>query len=201
MYIIIAGCRKVGSGLALELSQENHDVVIIDSDPKNFEALGPGFNGLMITGMPIDEDVLRSAGIEQADALAAVTNDDNMNIMISQIAKDIFKVPNVITRVYDPRREEVFNKMGINIICPTSLAVEEIKELIVLKENHKIVDFNGTRVLFKCEKPAKKLIGKKIADVKDESILGILKEEKFTLAYPQTYINAEDTLIKSECIE
>lgn len=87
MYIIIAGCRKVGSNLAIVLSQANHDVVVIDSDPENFDLLGTGFNGLTITGMPIDEDVLRSAGIEKADALAAVSNDDNMNVMIARYAE------------------------------------------------------------------------------------------------------------------
>jgi len=136
MYMIIAGCRKVGSNLAAALAQGNHDVVVIDSDPDNFALLGSGFNGLTITGMPIDEDVLRSAGIEKADALAAVSNDDNMNAMISQIATDIFHVPRVITRVYDPEREMVFNKIGLTTICPTTLAVEKIKDFLVSSEAH-----------------------------------------------------------------
>jgi len=134
VYIIIAGCRKVGSNLARVLSQENHDVVVIDSDPDNFELLGSGFNGLTITGMPIDEDVLRSAGIEKADALAAVSNDDNMNVMISQIAANLFHVPRVITRVYDPEREVVFNKIGLTTICPTTLAVDKIKEFLTAEQ-------------------------------------------------------------------
>lgn len=135
MYIIIAGCRKVGSNLAIVLSQANHDVVVIDSDPENFDLLGTGFNGLTITGMPIDEDVLRSAGIEKADALAAVSNDDNMNVMIAQVATNLFHVPRVITRVYDPEREIVFNKLGLRTICPTTLAVEKIKDFLILQES------------------------------------------------------------------
>lgn len=135
MYIIIAGCRKVGSNLAIVLSQANHDVVVVDSDPENFNLLGSGFNGLTITGMPIDEDVLRIAGIEKADALAAVSNDDNMNVMISQIASNLFHVPRVITRVYDPERETVFNKLGLHTICPTTLAVEKIKDFLVERES------------------------------------------------------------------
>ncbi len=198
MYIIIAGCRKVGSNLALELAKENHDVVVIDSDPKNFEPLGSGFNGLTIAGMPIDEDVLRSAGIERADALAAVTNDDNMNVMISQIARELFKVPNVITRVYDPEREIVFNKMGLNIICPTTLAVDNIKDLLIPQSKHETLDFNGVSVLFNYLKPPKRFIGKTIGEIKDENILGIIKDEKFTLAYPNTCIDTGDTLIVSD---
>ncbi len=130
MYIIIAGCRKVGSNLARTLAEEGHDVVVVDSDEKDFELLGSGFNGMTLAGMPIDEDVLRSAGIEKADALAAVTDDDNMNVMISQVARGIFHVPNVVTRIYDPEREKVFRSMGLRTLCPTMLAVERIGAML-----------------------------------------------------------------------
>lgn len=198
MYIIIAGCRKVGSSLALELSQENHDVVVIDSDPKNFEPLGSGFNGLTITGMPIDEDILRSAGIERADALAAVTNDDNMNVMVSQIAKEMFKVPVVITRVYDPQREEVFRKMGLDIICPTTLAVDRIKNRLLPKIKQQTFEFGESNVTFKYIRPAKKLIGKKVSEIAEQNVLGLIRNDEFTLAYPKTNIEADDILIVSE---
>lgn len=198
MYVIIAGCRKVGSNLALTLSQENHDIVVIDSDPKNFEPLGTGFNGMTIAGMPIDEDVLRSAGIERADALAAVTNDDNMNVMVSQIARVLFHVPVVITRVYDPEREIVMNKMGLTTICPTTLAVEKIKELLFPQEREETVDFNGTCVSFRVLKPGRRLIGKNVVDIKDEKVFGIIKNGQFAIANPKTLIEAGDTLIVSE---
>ena len=107
MYVIIAGCMTIGVSLARILSEENHDVVVIDNDPKNLEALGSGFNGVSITGVPMDEDVLRNAGIEQADVLAAVTRDDNMNIMIAQVAQHRFHVPKVITRLYSPERDQI----------------------------------------------------------------------------------------------
>jgi trk system potassium uptake protein TrkA len=198
MYIIIAGCRKVGSNLALTLSQENHDIVVIDSDPKNFEPLGTGFNGMTIAGMPIDEDILRSAGIERADALAAVTNDDNMNVMVSQIAHELFHVPIVITRVYDPEREAVMNKMGLTTICPTTLAVEKIKELLIPEKRQETVDFNGTSVSFRTIKPGKRFIGKSVTEIKDEKIFGIIKNGHFTIANPKTIIETGDTLIVSE---
>ena len=126
MYFIIAGCMKIGATLALQLSQEDHDVVVIDSDPKNLEALGTGFNGVTITGMPIEEDVLRSAGIERADAMAAVTRDDNINLMAAEVAQQLFHVPKVITRLYSPEQEIVFRRMGMTTVCPTSLAVASI---------------------------------------------------------------------------
>ncbi len=130
MYVIIAGCQKVGSHLAVILSQQNHDVVVVDCNPEHFELLGSGFNGMTITGMPIDEDVLRSAGIEKADALAAVTGDDNTNVMISQVAVNLFHVPKVLARIYDPEREEVFRRMGIATVCPTTLAVDRIRDFL-----------------------------------------------------------------------
>jgi trk system potassium uptake protein TrkA len=198
MYIIIAGCRKVGSNLALTLSQENHDVVVIDSDPKNFEPLGTGFNGMTITGMPIDEDVLRSAGIERADALAAVTNDDNMNVMVSQIARELFHVPVVITRVYDPEREIVMNKMGLVTICTTKLAVEKIKELLSPGERLEKLDIGGTNVAFRMQKPGRRMIGKSVLDIKDEKVFGIIKKGRFAIANPKTLIEAGDTLVISE---
>lgn len=198
MYIIIAGCRKVGSNLALELSQDNHDIVVIDSDPNNFEPLGSGFNGLMITGMPIDEDILRSAGIERADALAAVTNDDNMNVMVSQMAKELFHVPVVITRVYDPEREIVMNKMGLKTICATTLAVGTIKDMLIPHEKLEKVDFNGTGVTFRTLKPGRRAVGKSVADIKDEIILGVIKDGRFVIATPKTMIEAGDTLVVPE---
>jgi len=124
MYIIIAGCERVGSDLAKKLSEIGHNVVVIDRDEKNFERLGNGYNCVALTGMPIDEDVLKEAGIEKADVLAAVTPDDNINIMVSQIARKLYNVPKVITRSNDPRREEVLRTMGLDSICPTTLAVD-----------------------------------------------------------------------------
>ncbi len=198
MYVIIAGCRKVGASLALELSQENHDVVVIDSDPSHFDALGSGFNGVTITGMPIDEDVLRSAGVEQADALAAVTADDNMNIMVSQVAKEIFHVPVVLTRVYDPQREIIMSKMGLHTICPTTLAVNKIKSQILGGDLVDTMRINGTGVSFKVIKPARRLVGRTMAEIKDEPILGVIRNHAFSLASPKDTIGQEDMLVVAE---
>ncbi|MEA4974069.1 hypothetical protein SDC9_86001 [bioreactor metagenome] len=128
MYIIIAGCERVGSNLAKKLSEIGHNVVVIDREESNFAQLGNGYNCVALTGLPFDEDVLKEAGIENADALAAVTSDDNINIMVSQIARQLYHVPLVITRANDPQREEVLKVMGLNSICPTTLAVNSFFE-------------------------------------------------------------------------
>ena len=130
MYIIVAGCGKIGANLVKNLSNNGHDVVVIDPNEENFAQLENGTNCLTVTGMPIDEDVLKGAGIERADALLAVTSDDNVNIMTAQIAKQLYRVPHVVTRVYDPDKEEVLRHMGLCTVCPTMLTVAKIGSLL-----------------------------------------------------------------------
>jgi K+ transport systems, NAD-binding component len=130
MYIIIAGCGKIGANLVKSLSNEGHDIVVIDPNEESFAQLENGTNCLTITGMCIDEDVLKSAGIERADALLAVTSDDNVNIMTAQIASQLYHVPHVVTRVYDPEKDEVLRQMGLTTVCPTMLTVAKIGSLL-----------------------------------------------------------------------
>ena len=130
MYIIVAGCGKIGANLVKSLSNEGHDVVVIDPNEESFAQLENGTNCLTITGMCIDEDVLKSAGIEHADALLAVTSDDNVNVMTAQIASQLYHVPHVVTRVYDPEKDEILQHMGLTTVCPTMLTVAKIGSLL-----------------------------------------------------------------------
>ena len=120
MHVIIAGCGRVGSGMAVDLVHEGHDVVVIDEDPRTFALLGDGFPCERIVGQAIDWSVLRRAGIEGTDAFAAATDGDNTNIVCALIATRAFEVPCAVARVYDPRRAAVFARMGIRTVCPTS---------------------------------------------------------------------------------
>ncbi len=130
MRVIILGCGRVGSKLATVLDSEGHEVTIIDLNAEQFRRLGPDFKGTAMVGTGIDEDVLRRAGIEQADAFVAVTNGDNTNIMSSQIAKVIFKVPKVVTRIYDQVREDTYHALGLKTICPTTIGAMTIKNVL-----------------------------------------------------------------------
>ncbi len=121
MRVVILGCGRVGSTLALMLDSEGHQVSVIDMDPSAFRRLGEGFGGRAIAGVGINADVLREAGIEEASAFLTVTNGDNTNIMAAQIAKVIFKVPRVMARIYDPLRAEVYREVGIETLCITTL--------------------------------------------------------------------------------
>ncbi len=121
MRVVILGCGRVGSTLALMLSSEGHDVSIIDMDTSAFRRLGENFGGRAINGIGINADVLREAGIENADAFLTVTNGDNTNIMAAQIAKTLFQVPRVMARIYDPLRAEIYREVGVETLCITTL--------------------------------------------------------------------------------
>jgi trk/ktr system potassium uptake protein len=130
LKVVILGCGRVGSRLAQQLDQAGHDVTIIDRNQDSFARLGPEYGGAMVFGTGIDEDVLRRAGIEHADAFVAVTNGDNTNAMAGQIAKLVFNVPRVVTRLYDPVREETYKTLGLDTVSPTMIGVQLIGEMI-----------------------------------------------------------------------
>jgi trk system potassium uptake protein TrkA len=130
MYVVIIGCGRLGSSLAIEFSSEGHDVVIIDNVEKNLERLGSGFNGRRIKGVEIDNYTLTEAGIDDADVFLAVTSDDNINIMASQIAKNIHGIKTVIARSVEPSREFIYSKLGIESISAIKLATSAIKNKI-----------------------------------------------------------------------
>ena len=131
MNFVILGCGRVGARLATELDRAKHTVAIIDLNKDAFKRLPSDFGGTVVRGMGIDEDVLREAGIEQADVFAAVTNGDNTNIMASQVAKEIFRVPRVLARIYDPVREDTYHALGLDTICPTTLISSQIIASVV----------------------------------------------------------------------
>jgi len=130
MRIVILGCGRVGARLASTLDREGHEVSIIDKNTDAFRRLDPEFRGQALVGNGIDEEVLRRAGIEQAQIFAAVTDDDNTNVMACQIAKYIFHVPKVIARLYDPVREETYHMLGLETVCPTTECAYQIKRLL-----------------------------------------------------------------------
>lgn len=130
MNIIIIGCGRLGSTLALELADAGYNIAVIDSDAKRLEALGSGFNGLAIKGIEYDNNILKQAGIGRASFVISVTPDDNLNITASLIAKNIFKVPRVIAKINNPNKKDVFKVLDIETINPTELISYMIKSKI-----------------------------------------------------------------------
>lgn len=130
MKVVIMGCGRVGAKLATLLDKEGHQVTILDTDTYSFRWLPADFNGTALLGNGIDEDALRRAGIEDADAFVAVTQGDNRNIMASQIAKHIFNVSKVVCRIYDPLRRDLYITLGLEAISPTTIFAQMLKEKV-----------------------------------------------------------------------
>lgn len=126
MHAIIGGCGRVGAQLAERLSGEGHDVVVVDQNPASFDRLGTGFNGDTLLGDFTDRATLIRAGIEGAEAVVAVTSYDNVNLMAVQIAQIIFSVPRTVARLFNPAREESYQKMGVHYVSGTRLVAKAI---------------------------------------------------------------------------
>ncbi|MBP0979431.1 MAG: TrkA family potassium uptake protein [Oscillospiraceae bacterium] len=169
MNILIVGCGKVGSQLANLLDSQGHDVVIVDPLAENFDLLDPDFSGYTVTGLPIDQDILRQAGIEGCDVVAAVTREDNVNIMVSEVASKIFNIKNIITRIYDPHRESTFSKFGLKTICPTNMTVAAICASINNEINTQELHFDNFTVSFSVIKVPKQYVGKHISIINENS--------------------------------
>ena len=128
MKIVIMGCGRVGARLATLLDIEGHSVTLLDTDAYSFRRLPTDFGGTALVGNGINQEDLKRAGIEEADAFVAVTQGDNRNVMSTQIAKHIFHVPRVICRIYDPLRRELYNSLGIEAFSPTTIFAQLLKE-------------------------------------------------------------------------
>ena len=120
MKVVIMGCGRVGAHLAGLLDADGHTVTVLDTDAYSFRRLPPDFSGTALVGNGIDEEALKRAGIEEADAFVAVTQGDNRNVMAAQIAKHIFNVPKVTCRIYDPLRRDLYETLGLEAISPTT---------------------------------------------------------------------------------
>ncbi len=122
------GCGRVGAWLAKLLDADGHQVTILDTEPYNFQRFLSDFNGTALTGNATNQEVLKRAGIEEADAFVALTGGDNRNIMAAQIAQHIFNVPRVICRIKDPLRQEMYNTLGVESISSTEIFAQMLKE-------------------------------------------------------------------------
>ncbi len=126
MHVVIMGCGRVGSALAQTLEERGHTVAVVDQDPTAFRRLGSGFTGRRVTGIGFDQDTLREAGIEEAGAFAAVSSGDNSNIIAARVAREMFGVENVAARIYDPRRAEVYQRLGIPTVATVKWTADQM---------------------------------------------------------------------------
>jgi trk system potassium uptake protein TrkA len=131
VHIVIMGCGRVGSTLTRSLEERGHTTAVIDSNPDAFRRLGPGFSGITVTGMGFDRDVMIKAGIERADAFAAVSSGDNSNIISARVAREQFKIDNVVARIYDPGRAEVYERLGVPTVATVPWAADQVLRRVV----------------------------------------------------------------------
>ena len=126
MHIVIMGCGRVGSTIAHILEDQGHSLAVIDQDPEAFRKLRSGFKGAKITGVGFDRDVMIEAGIEHADAFAAVSSGDNSNVIAARVARESFGVHRVVARIYDPRRAEVYQRLGIPTVATVRWTADQM---------------------------------------------------------------------------
>jgi len=197
MHIIIAGCGRVGSELARLLSNEGHDVIIIDKNKSSFDRLRGTFNGVTLVGSGFDTELLKQAGIEKADAFCAVTNGDNTNLISAQVAKKIFNVPKVIARVYDPQRAHIYTALGMDVISGTILFAAMIRDKII--ESRFSSYLIETKELGVLEIEVKDgLRGKMIKDVnipREFMVVAIRRLNEVIIPEPDTILKEKDILM------
>jgi len=126
VHVVIMGCGRVGSTLARSLEDRNHTVSVIDVEPDSFRRLGPDFNGDKVTGVGFDQGVLEKAGIRRADAFAAVSSGDNSNIIAARVARETFGIDQVVARIYDPGRAEVYQRLGITTVATVRWTADQM---------------------------------------------------------------------------
>lgn len=161
------GCGRVGSALASRLMQLGHSVAVIDKNSGAFAKLGDDFSGQTIKGVGFDRDTLMEAGIEKAQAFAAVSSGDNSNILSARVARDTFKVPEVVARIYDPRRADVYEKLGIPTIASVAWTTEQVlRRLLPLGAHEEWRDPSGSVVLAEVYL-SPNWIGKKVGELSE----------------------------------
>jgi trk/ktr system potassium uptake protein len=165
MKMIIVGCGRVGCDLSLALTREGHSVTVVDIDESAFEKLGARFPGQKIVGVGFDRDVLLQAGIERADGLAAVTSSDNANIVTARIAKNVYRVPQVVTRLYEPSRAEVYRRLGLQTISSTAWGANRIMQLLTHSRLDPMLELGSGEVSLVEIEIGAKLAGRTVQDL------------------------------------
>ncbi|MEN9936175.1 MAG: hypothetical protein RLZZ387_2754 [Chloroflexota bacterium] len=153
MHVIVIGCGRMGAGLARSLALRGHTVAVVDRDPNAFKLIGPAFAGRTVARHAFDRDGLVQAGVERADALAAVTASDDVNVIVARAARLFFRVPRVIARLYDPRKAEIYRRLGVQTIATTTWGVNRIVELLSYSDLDAVVSLGADVDIVDVEAP------------------------------------------------
>ena len=165
MKVIVVGCGKMGSGLALELVKKGHLVTVVGSSVEELSILGKSFQGDTIVGVAFDKQILEQAGIQRADAIVACTKSDETNALIGRIARNTYRVPRVISRLYDPRKAEIYRTLGIQTISATEWGVKHAIELLSYDQLDIVAGLGNGGVDIVRVEVTDLVVGKKIVDI------------------------------------
>jgi trk system potassium uptake protein TrkA len=195
VHVVIMGCGRLGSTLAQKLDAQGHQVVVIDRDAEAFRRLGDGFGGVTVTGIGFDRDVLRTAGVERADAFAAVSSGDNSNIISARLARETFGVSRVVARIYDSRRAQVYERLGIPTIATIRWAADRMYRFLVPDQRVEVFR-DPTSVISIVETPLHRdWIGRTVKALEDRTGARVAYLARFgvgTLAQPSTVLQDGD---------
>ncbi len=197
MRVVIMGCGRVGEQLARLMSEDGHDVAVIDYNSAALARLGPDFRGHRIKGVGFDRDVLLLAGIEDADGFAAMSSSDNANVVAARIARTIFQVPRVVARLYEPERAEVYRRLGLVTISSATWGAERTRELLTHAELDAVRSFGAGEVqLLEVEVPPR-LVGHSVRDLSvpgEVSVITITRDGKAQVPMLGTAFRAGDVI-------
>lgn len=197
MRAIIVGCGRVGSLLTQLLEQGGHQAVVVDKNPAAFRRLPAEFRGRTVTGVGFDRDTLRSAGIERADAFAAVTSGDNSNFVAASVARDTFRVPTVVARIYDPQREQIYRRLGIRTISSTSWGAHKIKRILEHADLHQRAELGNGEVELIEARISSMAAGRLVRDITfpgEALVYAVVRAGRALVPTPGTILEEGDTV-------
>jgi trk system potassium uptake protein TrkA len=200
MKVIVVGLGRMGRGLSLNLVKKGHQVTVIDSNPDVFGALGKNFNGLKVLGIGFDRDVLKEARIDQVDALVACTSSDAANVVIARIAKNIYRVPRVVARLYDPRKADIYHRLGIQTISTTTWGIQRATEILTYNHLDSVYEMGNGNVNFVRIEVPSLLVGHTVNDltvIGEINVVSISRNNKTFIPTLGTILEVEDILYVS----
>jgi len=197
MKVIIVGCGRMGTGLSINLVKKGHQVTVIDSNLEAFETLGNDFTGLKVVGIGFDRDILVKARIEQVDAVVSCTASDEANAVIARIARNVYRVPRVVARLYDPIKADIYHRLGIQTISTTTWGIERATEMLTYSRLDSVYEMgNGNVNLVRIEVPPL-LVGHTVYElivIGEIHVVSISRNNKTFIPTTGTIIEAEDVL-------
>lgn len=197
MRFIVTGCGRTGAGLARTLDAAGHRVAVVDADATAFERLGVGFRGETVHGIGFDRQVLGRAAITEADGLAAVTGDDEVNAVVARLASRVFHVPRCVARLYDPRRAEIYRRLGVQVVAPVDWSIHRTADLLTFAQAGVVTSLGSGQVdLVDAEAPAL-LDGRPVGEVAaagEVLPVAVTRAGRTFIPTPATPIQAGDIL-------